>query len=76
MQSSVEKNQVQIQNRLTKPAQQSVKRTVCHALLKRFYLLEIIVRFAGWFSVANRRLREPLESKKPARWIEDWQIVD
>jgi len=54
------KHQVQIQNRLAKPAQHRVQRTVCHAPFKGVFPLEKYFPFCGLVRVANRREHQPL----------------
>jgi hypothetical protein len=49
------KYQVQIQNRLTKPGQHRLQRTVRHAPFKGFFSLENIIPFCGLVLVAPSR---------------------
>jgi hypothetical protein len=49
------KSQVQVQNRLAKPAQHCLQRTVCYAPFKGLFSLENMVPFRGLVLVATRR---------------------
>ena len=51
--SQLGKDQVQIQNRLTKLAQQRLQRTLCHVPFRSIFPLKNIVPFRGLIRVAT-----------------------